>query len=264
MPSAIRPIRLRDARAARARAAREPRVAAPVGGDEPRRPGALRHAGRRPPPAAAVRAHGQRRAVRHGGRGRARRAAERVWHRPRSLASATIGYWVARALRRARNVTPTAVALATDHCFDGARPAPHGDLHPARERGESCAWSRSSASATRDCAAGTSTSTATGATTTASRSWPRRCPRACCGAGARGRAAGCRDRARGRPGAGAHAVPLNRALRVATSAASAAGKRHGSRRERGERPAGAGTCHGSRGTRTGGSPLRCVAERDTP
>ncbi len=35
-----------------------------------------------------------------------------------SLSSATIGYWVAERFA-GRNVTPTAVALATDHCFFG-------------------------------------------------------------------------------------------------------------------------------------------------
>ncbi len=35
-----------------------------------------------------------------------------------SLSSATIGYWVAQRFA-GRNVTPTAVALATDHCFFG-------------------------------------------------------------------------------------------------------------------------------------------------
>lgn len=35
-----------------------------------------------------------------------------------SLGSATIGYWVAQRFA-GRNVTPTAVALATDHCFFG-------------------------------------------------------------------------------------------------------------------------------------------------
>lgn len=35
-----------------------------------------------------------------------------------SLSSATIGYWVAERVA-GRNVTPTAVALATDHCFFG-------------------------------------------------------------------------------------------------------------------------------------------------
>ena len=33
-----------------------------------------------------------------------------------SLSSATIGYWVAERFA-GRNITPTAVALATDHCF---------------------------------------------------------------------------------------------------------------------------------------------------
>ncbi|MCU1510153.1 MAG: N-acetyltransferase [Glaciihabitans sp.] len=35
-----------------------------------------------------------------------------------SLSSATIGYWVAQRFA-GRNITPTAVALATDHCFFG-------------------------------------------------------------------------------------------------------------------------------------------------
>ncbi|MGN6742066.1 MAG: GNAT family N-acetyltransferase [Amnibacterium sp.] len=35
-----------------------------------------------------------------------------------SLSSATIGYWIAERFA-GRNATPTAVALATDHCFQG-------------------------------------------------------------------------------------------------------------------------------------------------
>ncbi len=54
-----------------------------------------------------------------------------------SLSSASIGYWVAERFA-GRNVTPTAVALATDHAFFSVGPAPHGDLHPARERGRAC------------------------------------------------------------------------------------------------------------------------------
>ena len=52
-----------------------------------------------------------------------------------SLSSATIGYWVAERFA-GHGVTPTAVALATDHCFFTPGAAPHGDLHPPRERAE--------------------------------------------------------------------------------------------------------------------------------
>ena len=50
---------------AAAGAAVQPRLAAAVGGDEPRRPGVVRHAARRPAPAAAV-PRRRRRSVRHG------------------------------------------------------------------------------------------------------------------------------------------------------------------------------------------------------
>ncbi len=52
-----------------------------------------------------------------------------------SLSSATIGYWVAERFA-GRNVTPTAVALATRPLLLRCRTAPDGDLHPARERAE--------------------------------------------------------------------------------------------------------------------------------
>ena len=81
-----------------------------------------------------------------------------------------------------RNVTPTAVALATDHVFFSL------GLHRMEicirpENAPSLRVTRSSASATRGCGAGSSTSTATGATTSASRSPSRSSRRACCGAG---------------------------------------------------------------------------------
>ena len=150
-------------------------LAAAVGGDEPRR----RRCRSTCAPASA--ACSQQYRDGHGVpfvmevRRRARRPAERVGRSPAARSSsATIGYWVSERFA-GRGITPTAVALATDYCFVELRPAPHGDLHPPRERSRACASSRSSASATRGCVGGSSTSTATGATTTRSRSSPRRC-----------------------------------------------------------------------------------------
>ena len=97
-----------------------------------------------------------------------------------------------RAHSPVAGITPTAVAMATDICFAELR------LHRMEicirpENRRACASSRSSASATRDCVAASSTSTATGATTTL-RPGPRGGARG--GARALGRgacAAGCRD-----------------------------------------------------------------------
>ena len=87
-----------------------------------------------------------------------------------------------------------------------ARAAPHGDLHPARERAEPAGGREARASATRGCGAGTSTSTATGATTSASRSPSRSCRRACCGAGSTD---GCRAEVGDGPGVRTAPPPLH-------------------------------------------------------
>ena len=69
----LRPIRARDAKPLEKRAHRQPQLAAPVGGDVPRRRNGHRHAGEHPQPARA-RSLGPRAAVHHRGRRRAGRA----------------------------------------------------------------------------------------------------------------------------------------------------------------------------------------------
>ena len=98
-----------------------------------------------------------------------------------SLSSATIGYWVSERFA-GKGVTPTAVALATDHVFFSM------GLHRMEicirpENDPSLRVVESSDFATRDCAAATFTLTATGATISASRSPSTTCRRACCDAG---------------------------------------------------------------------------------
>ena len=66
-----------------------------------------------------------------------------------SLRSASIGYWVSEHVA-GRGITPTAVALATDHCFDGLGCTASRSIAPRTVR--RCGSSRSSGSATRECA----------------------------------------------------------------------------------------------------------------
>ena len=98
-----------------------------------------------------------------------------------SVSSATIGYWVSERFA-GLGLTPTAVALATDHAFFTM------GLH----RMEICIRPENGASIRvveklgfryEACGAATSTSTATGATTSASRSPSRTCRPACSAAG---------------------------------------------------------------------------------
>ena len=84
-----------------------------------------------------------------------------------SAMMATLGYWVDKA-RAGQGIAPTAVALATDYCFQtwgctGWRSTSVRKTDPA------CGWLRSSASATRATGPGSCTSTANGQTTGASR-----------------------------------------------------------------------------------------------
>ena len=170
--------------AARAGADGESRLAATVGGDVPGWRIGHRHAREHPQPARA-RTVGPRAAVHRRARRRARRPAQRLVDHVRL---ALVG--VDRLLGGAR----------------GRRPGHHPHRGRARDRlllrrrcaciawrsasvprtSRRCGSSRSSGSATRGFAAGSSTSTATGATTSRSRSSPKRCRAACCAGGARG------------------------------------------------------------------------------
>ena len=87
-----------------------------MGGDIPGRRFDHRHAREHPQPH-RPRKGGHGAAVHHGVGRRTGRPAQRVLdHVHGSLSSATIGYWVAKEMA-GRGITPTAVALATDHCF---------------------------------------------------------------------------------------------------------------------------------------------------
>ena len=133
----------------------------------PVRADVVRHAGEHPV-AAGERARRSRPAVRHRVRRRARRPAQRLVDH---LRLAVVGDHRLLGLGAVRG---------SQHHADGGRARHRLLLLPAaactawrsasgpRTR-RACGWSRSSASATRDCAGGTSTSTATGATTSASR-----------------------------------------------------------------------------------------------
>ena len=116
----LRPIRARDAKVLERVLARQPRLAAPVGGHVPRRRLGHRHAGEHPQPA---RPRPQRRTR---CRSSSRSTAQLVGQLNvssiayGSLSSATIGYWVSQAVA-GRGITPTAVALATDYCFSALR-----------------------------------------------------------------------------------------------------------------------------------------------
>ena len=77
-----------------------------------------------------------------------------------SAMSATLGYWVDQD-RAGRGIVPTAVAMATDHCFvhwgcTGWR------LRSVRRMPLACAWWRNWASGMRGCVRGICTSTANG------------------------------------------------------------------------------------------------------
>ena len=123
------------ARALERELAREPRLAAQVGGDQPGRADELRRA-RRASATCCTHARGGLGlpfVIEYDGELAGQLNVSSIAYG--SLSSATIGYWVSERFA-GRGLTPTAVALATDHCFFTRRPAPHGDLHPARERAE--------------------------------------------------------------------------------------------------------------------------------
>ena len=117
----IRPIRQRDARALEQELLANRALAAPVGGDEPRRPDLIRHARRASAACSPQYRDGPRRC-------RSSWSTTARWPGQLnvsgiargSLASATIGYWVSQRFA-GRGITPTAVALATDFCFSELR-----------------------------------------------------------------------------------------------------------------------------------------------
>ena len=110
-----------------------------------------------------------------------------------SLRSASIGYWVSQHVA-GRGITPTAVALATDHCF-GALGLHRVEINIRPENGPSLRVVEKLGFRDEGCASGSCTSRAGGATTGRSRS-PSRTSRTGCAGAVAGAA---RDRVTHRP-----------------------------------------------------------------
>ena len=86
-----------------------------------------------------------------------------VWGSSRS---AQVGYWIDEAFA-GRGIIPTALALAIDQCFFGARAAPHRGHDPAGEHGQPPGGREARFPRGRACGAAACTSTGPGTTTSA-------------------------------------------------------------------------------------------------